>query len=1097
VRVYCPALRTEDRPRTNAHDEDEVPQPTLVVLGSVRDRGEWQAEIEVEKVLYGSAPRRKFQAIKSLDYHPPEKPEHCILALAPTSEAWVDVDRERFRLEIRYSLSAEAEKAVAALSAARLDYNTLSAEIIFVGKELSADVDKGRSVEVVRVLHGPAALKGTKVCVHLAKYPVPEDRKPALAKEEMLYFVAAVEARRGKRSFGPVRKPDGPVYLTYYRLPADQEKNVREALNRRDRYPVVEIGEGDEKVKVREVLFQGTIPQAVALIDSESEGAAVLAGRFLIHHRKEARGPIVDAIDQDLLRTKRQHGFERLQHLISLLPQVLPEETRQEEGDRLVEKWLAHLAKDPPAPPAGAFEQWPTYRFHEEHNTANNHSLAWLLGQMDEERVVRRYGKRLLALREKVPAGWKREVQLALDVGNVEDHLELADVLPRLKDARPVRSRAAMRHPGGDSDGVLAFSPDGKFLATAGGGGVKYQAKADIRVWKTADWSPACKPIPQQNSTQKLLFSPDGQYLYVLGDGAEPYLHARYDWRSGKLDRTYEGPKKAGMFDDMELSADGKVMVTSNTSEDVIYVRETETGKALKTLATGDTVAHFALSPDGKTLIWQKARVRDEEEKTDWIVEALGPGALKIPAAVFHDVPSWLHFTPDGRYLLGLVERGEEEKRETRLHVWDVRRGFRETARAPVGGRWDRIGVVPNGQFVVVIDDRRKEVLLDEDARIVDARTFSLPDLKPLKQFVVPEKEEENDMGAIRFSPDGKLLAVGFKHRPTPLLLRTDTYAEVIPFEGHGRNITGVFFPPGDKVVRTLAADNTICTWDARTLKLLRRQILPPGWKQQSAREPDGRYLIGGAGKRSLAVFDVEADAVVTTVKVPHDLSSPVPILWANGREVYAMGHHRLRHFDVTCGKVLARRKFKTSPGPGAVLTEDGKDFLAVGGDVESPVIELERVSMRTGKAARVGEIRWRRFAASQRGVVPGGKFFYIADPGFYLFDTKSMKLVASRAFRGADVLRLAFTRDGSRFAVVTGGRIHVDLGPGLQLKEWDPETQTVVRIHDTRTGRTLGAFPASMRWASVKFAPDGRRLAVINNDGTFELWDLSPLERP
>jgi WD40 repeat protein len=59
------------------------------------------------------------------------------------------------------------------------------------------------------------------------------------------------------------------------------------------------------------------------------------------------------------------------------------------------------------------------------------------------------------------------------------------------------------------------------------------------------------------------------------------------------------------------------------------------------------------------------------------------------------------------------------------------------------------------------------------------------------------------------------------------------------------------------------------------------------------------------------------------------------------------------------------------------------------------------------------------------------------------------------------------------------------------------PGTQSVVRIHETRTGRTLGAFPASTRWVSVRFSPDGKQLAVANDDGTLELWDLSALDRP
>ena len=88
--------------------------------------------------------------------------------------------------------------------------------------------------------------------------------------------------------------------------------------------------------------------------------------------------------------------------------------------------------------------------------------------------------------------------------------------------------------------------------------------------------------------------------------------------------------------------------------------------------------------------------------------------------------------------------------------------------------------------------------------------------------------------------------------------------------------------------------------------------------------------------------------------------------------------------------------------------------------------------------------------------------------------------------------MSIDFTSDGSRFAIVTGGRIYVD----RHLRHWDPQTQSVVRIHETKTGRTLGAFPASTRWVSVKFSPSGKQLAVINDDDTFELWDLSSLRR-
>src|SRR5262249_5439017 len=191
------------------------------------------------------------------------------------------------------------------------------------------------------------------------------------------------------------------------------------------------------------------------------------------------------------------------------------------------------------------------------------------------------------------PARWKQEVQLGLDVAKVEDHLELKEAWARLKDVRPVRSKSGMRHPGGKGEGVVAFTPDGKYLATVGG--------EDLRVWKTKDWTLAAPPIPLDGSIECLVFSPDGKYLYVAGGGGGLQIHARYDWKAGKLDRAYKGHRSglAHLF----LSADGKTMVTSNYYENTIHVWDTEKGNIRKSFKTPRLADEIALSPDGNTLL--------------------------------------------------------------------------------------------------------------------------------------------------------------------------------------------------------------------------------------------------------------------------------------------------------------------------------------------------------------------------------------------------------------------------------------------------------------------------------------------------------------
>jgi WD40 repeat protein len=46
--------------------------------------------------------------------------------------------------------------------------------------------------------------------------------------------------------------------------------------------------------------------------------------------------------------------------------------------------------------------------------------------------------------------------------------------------------------------------------------------------------------------------------------------------------------------------------------------------------------------------------------------------------------------------------------------------------------------------------------------------------------------------------------------------------------------------------------------------------------------------------------------------------------------------------------------------------------------------------------------------------------------------------------------------------------------------------------IHDLTTGRDVGAIPGDVY---SRFAPDGKTIAVISQDGTLQFWDL-PLGR-
>jgi hypothetical protein len=228
--------------------------------------------------------------------------------------------------------------------------------LIFIGKELTLDWKDRRgddygwpsTVEVVRVIHGDSLEPGTKICVGGdAVAPVSNYHRRA-TPQHRIYFVSPIAAAKGRK----------PYYQVYTHLPVDQEATVREALGRRNEYPVVEREEGGRKIKCREILFRGSNAEAIDLLEHNglfSNGLFSLLAGTLMHRRKSARPEVVTAIEKSMFRMETRHatGFLGLQRLISLLGDM-----ENEDGGggiaRLVEKYFVRLEQGSLKPP------WPT-----------------------------------------------------------------------------------------------------------------------------------------------------------------------------------------------------------------------------------------------------------------------------------------------------------------------------------------------------------------------------------------------------------------------------------------------------------------------------------------------------------------------------------------------------------------------------------------------------------------------------------------------------------------------------------------------------------------------------------------------------------------
>jgi WD40 repeat protein len=1021
----------------------------LVVLGTSKsvekpEGREGTYELRVDEVLYGSAAGK---TVRFTHLWNAAESKPAIFALVPAAydESY----------ELKYVLDADELESQRALSAARLDFNVLSSVCVFVGKELDAGANYLHSVQVVRSLYGPALRAGQKVTVESSGYIRHGDGRPKVRTEEMIYLVSSTAAGRDIYEM-PGGRDKETVYRLNTRLPVDLEAAVQESLARRNTYPVTESTEDGQTSRVREIVFRGTPAQAIGMMGSASDAAVTLAARRLIIDKATAGTEIFAALERGILKQKSDdpRTFRRLHNLIRLLV-PLGENRLGGEAGRLVEKLIAHISVSTTTLPATTRPD--RYWEREEARTDVNHSLAWLLMTMRPEDLGGALSERLVKLRDGCKGDWRREVQLALDAAKIEDTMELTAALARAKDAKPLRIGPAFRATGAE----VVFSHDGRLLA------------AGASIWNVADWSEA-GTFKNDASVAAMFFSPDDKSLYVLGGAAAPF-NFRLDWRTGK--REYILPEHKAGVTSATVSSDGTRMVTVSYYDDTVRLWELPACKLLRTFDLPRGCYHATLSPDGALLVHQTGK----EELT---AESLADGkSTKIDVKGGYELNDFL-FTPDSKHLVVPTYNFSE----MRLVLYSAGEGFRlEQTHAFKMNRCTGLAASPDSRHLVVADqDGRAEVL-------------SLPDLKAVKTLL-DQKTSDIKGNDIAFTADGNLLVIGSRY-DMARLFAGKTFDRIQPSAGHGGKVSAIHFSADGKALRSIGSDNTACLWDAASGKMQSRIALPPGYQVVSARG-DGRYLVcheSRALENSSQYGDDQTNAAriieADTGKICCEPALPMgrfgtKVHWIDDHQAVVATWTHICIFDYLTGKIVKDTKIDRSDlGNGmGELTEDGKSIYIIEGGGKGQWVEARLIDIRTGQAKELGKQELASFTGNSRGLVPGGKYFFIGDPGLYIFDRASLSPVGHKDFRDTDLLHTAFASDGGRYATVAGGRIFIDEG----LRQYDPKTQSVVRVGETLTGKTTWAVMAPTRWVrDLVFAPGGHRLAAVGDDGAIVVWDI------
>jgi WD40 repeat protein len=242
----------------------------------------------------------------------------------------------------------------------------------------------------------------------------------------------------------------------------------------------------------------------------------------------------------------------------------------------------------------------------------------------------------------------------------------------------------------------------------------------------------------------------------------------------------------------------------------------------------------------------------------------------------------------------------------------------------------------------------------------------------------------------------------------------------------------------------------------------------------------------------AVKVVDVTTGNVISEVDLPVNWAFASKVLWLREPEALCLADGKARRINYLKGELMNQTNFDISSqnilfNGNAEVDDDGQTLYSISGGYKSSRVELDKSDITMWESAKLGEAELPSLTGNARGLVPGGKYFFVGDPGLYIYDRNSVKLEAQKRLNGWDLLHISFSSQGSYCAIAAGARRIV----GDNFAVYEPDVHTIIRVQETLAGKTVFAFPAHSRWVSdIKFSPNAERLAVVTDDGFIEIWD-------
>jgi WD40 repeat protein/tRNA A-37 threonylcarbamoyl transferase component Bud32 len=396
--------------------------------------------------------------------------------------------------------------------------------------------------------------------------------------------------------------------------------------------------------------------------------------------------------------------------------------------------------------------------------------------------------------------------------------------------------------PTGDfGEGSLAYSPDGRTLALGGDHGVRL---VDARTHE------ALAETAVGGIATRLEFTRDGSRLVVLvapGEktglgGADAEITIRDAVTLDRIGVSIEPEAFVGAYvgfyyasPQFALTADDRSVITASEDGELAWW-DLRSGRKTRTLPIEPGLHALALSPNGRTVavgIERGIQLVDESA-----------GRARTASGGPAGSPGWLLFSPDGETFVSTHRDGT-------VALWDVESGTpRETLRGHSNSVQQPV-FASDGDTLYTVSHDGTAIAWDltgygrlgRSFRFTHDRTFSA---------------QGYDGHPGRFSPDGRLIAVGLKEQGVALLDARELRQVGTPLLRTGGEVKSLAFSPDGRTLAAAGPDDALTLWDVGSRSRLLGPIRPGGVSVSFS--PDGRTLATASGS-GITLWDAATGA--------------------------------------------------------------------------------------------------------------------------------------------------------------------------------------------------------------------------------------------